>query len=61
LSKAPFKKLYFIIIVYNNGIYMQVRLNLYEIHIKKTRKATDSLSVAFLDICCQLATMRISK
>jgi len=47
--------------MYNNGIYIQKGLNLYKIHIKKTRKATDSLSVAFRDICCQLATMRIFK
>ncbi len=43
--------------MYNNGIYIRVELNLYKIHIKKTGKATEKESVAFLDICCQLATM----
>jgi len=46
--------------MYNIGIYIQVDLNMHNIHIKKTRKATEKGSVAFLDIYCQLATMRIS-
>jgi len=45
-TESPFCESIFFIIVYNNGICIQVELKLHKIHIRKTKRATGKKSVA---------------